>query len=463
MHRTSTSRRRGLAAVALVLGLSALAGCNGRAGSGLWQRDLEPVVLTGAQVPGLAGVAPGDVVAFRWSSELRRWQQVPVQVDQRHMAFLSRMRNGTGSSGPQALAYSDAGANAGADPVPTVDADDEIAFMAVDTGGPAPRGTGSPAGVQPGPGVRVTVTDPLATGDGVRGSGVGYLYLFERSGSELSPGAGRDYVDYDFAPVDPMGHAESSTVSTDRYSTHFSARWTRDQISIGAGPDILDRHRNLFAVGVCGRSEDTFSAGDGGYATNIDGPVRVIRSYLGANSGTYTQREHVFYRGTERVQTFLRVHAIPGIMDFYDLSAAAVGMQYSSSSTPAGVTVDGVPDVTGAAAPTWEAVTGSQGALVSTTASETDIAGLVSQAYYLDDSTPPAVQCTGDASEYGAAGTAITSAIPNTDPAIGAFQNLVATRWNVYVPASAAADVTTHVANLGAPLTTTVATFVPGA
>ena len=52
----------------------------------------------------------------------------------------------------------------------------------------------------------------------------------------------------------------------------------------------------------------------------------MIRSYLGANSGTYTQREHIFYRSTERVQTFLRVHAIPGIIDFYDYSAAAVGM-----------------------------------------------------------------------------------------------------------------------------------------
>ena len=124
--------------------------------------------------------------------------------------------------------------------------------------------------------------------------------------------------------------------ATDRYATHFSARWTRDELTLGAGPDILDRHRNLFAVGYCVRSEDTFSAGDGGYATNIDGPVRVIRSYLGANSGTYTQREHLFYRGAERVQTFLRVHPIPGIMDFYDYSPAAVGMRYSSSTTSGG-------------------------------------------------------------------------------------------------------------------------------
>jgi hypothetical protein len=458
----TTLRRGGVAVLALVLGVSILAGCNGRGGSGLWRRSLEPVVLTGAQVPALGGALPGDVVAFRWNSELRRWEQVPVQVDQRHVEFLTKMRNGTGTSGPTVLAYSDPSANAGADPVTTFDADDEIALMASDTGGPAPRGTGSPGGVVAASGLRVTVSDPLATYDADRGSGVGYVYLFRRSGTALSPAAGKDYVDYDFNPADPQGHVESSTVSSDRYSTHFSARWTRDSIRLGAGPDILDRHRNLFAVGSCIRSEDTFSAGDGGFATNVDGPVRVIRSYLGANSGTYTQREHHFYRGTERVQTFLRVHAIPGILDFYDLSAAAVGMTYSSSSTPAGVTVDGLNDVTGSAAPTWEAVVGAQGAVVSSTTSQTDIPGLAIDAYYRDDTTPPP-QCTGDANEYGAAGTAITSSIPNTDPTLGTFNTLTATRWNVYVPATEAAAAASHAANLGAPLTTSVAPFVPGA
>lgn len=457
-----TSRRALAGALALGLGASLLSGCNGRGGSGLWERDLDPVVLNGSDLPTLLGLSPGSIVAFRWNSERRDWEQVPVQVDQRHVELLSKLRNGTGSGGPSTLAYSDPGANAGADPVATLDGDDEVAFMAADTGGAAPRAASSPTDVVGGTGVRVTVTDPLASYDSVRGSGVGYLYLFQRSGSSLDPGAGRDYVDYDFQPADPSGHAEDSTVSSDRYETHFAARWTRDAITIGGGPDILDRHRNLFAVGVCGRSEDTFSAGDGGYATNIDGPVRVIRSYLGANSGTYTQREHVFYRGTERVQTFLRVHAIPGILDFYDHSPAAVGMTYASSSTPGGVPIDGVPDTVGAAAPTWEAVTGVQGALVSATSLATDIGGLAIGSYYRDDDTSPPVQCTGDADEYGASGTAISSSIPNTDPTLGSFSTFVGTRWNVYVPASQPAEVGLHVANLGAPLTTSVTTFVPG-
>jgi hypothetical protein len=446
-------------AAAVATAAAVLPGCNDHAGSELWRRDFDPVVLVGAQVTDLLGATPGDVVAFRWNGEGSYWQQVPVQVDQRHVEYLTKLRNGTGSSGPQTLAYSDPGANAGADPVATLDADDEIAFMADDAGAAAPGGAGDPGGVVAGSGVRVTITDPLRFVDGNRGGGTGYVYLFERTAGGLQPSAGKDYVQYVFAPDDPMGHAEDSTVSTNRYSTHFSARWTRDEIRLAGGVDLLDRHRNLFAVGVCTRSEDTFSAGDGGYATNVDGPVRVIRSYLGANSGTYTQREHVFYRSTERVQTFLRVHAIPGILDFYDYSANAIGMTYSSSST-AGVTIDGVPDTAGTAAPTWEAVTGAPGSIVSTSVLQTSVSGMSVQSYYLDDSTP-GTQCTGDAFEYGASGTAVTSGIPNTDPTLPNPQTFTGIRWNVYAPPSTSLGTDVHVANVTTPLTTSVAPYTP--
>jgi hypothetical protein len=458
--QTNRSRRLRAALavpVTTVVAALGLSGCNADAGTGLWARSIDPVVLTGDQLPDLVGTVPGDVVAFRYDTGADAWEQVPVQVDERHVDFLAKLRNGTGSSGPTTIAYSDPGANAGPDPVATFDANDEVAFMADDTGGQAASGAGYPDGVTAGSGVQVTVTDPLAATQSGRGSGVGYVYLFQRSGS-LPPDAGADYVDYEFAPADPTGHAEDSTVSTDRYSTHFAARWVRDGLTLGTGPDILDRHRNLFAPGVCLRSEDTFSAGAGGYASNIDGPVRAIRSYLGANSGTYTQREHTFYRQTERVQTFLRVHAISGIMDFYDYSAAAIGMTYSSSSTP-GVTIDGVPDASGSEAPTWESVSGSPGTLVSVSSVQTDISGVAMQAYYSDDSTPSTTQCTGDAFEYGASGTHITSALPNTDPAMGAANTFTATRWNAYVPAGEKAGVARLSANATTPVTAEAAPY----
>ncbi len=48
-------------------------------GNGLG-RDGEPVVLTGADLPGFAGVEPGLLVAFRCEGA---WEQVPLQVDER--------------------------------------------------------------------------------------------------------------------------------------------------------------------------------------------------------------------------------------------------------------------------------------------------------------------------------------------------------------------------------------------
>jgi hypothetical protein len=39
------------------------------------QRPEDPVVLTGADVPRLAGAQPAKVIAFRWLGQ--RWDQVP--------------------------------------------------------------------------------------------------------------------------------------------------------------------------------------------------------------------------------------------------------------------------------------------------------------------------------------------------------------------------------------------------
>ena len=40
-------------------------------------RDRDPVVLTGAELPSLLGLAPSAVVAFRYQGG---WVQIPVQV-----------------------------------------------------------------------------------------------------------------------------------------------------------------------------------------------------------------------------------------------------------------------------------------------------------------------------------------------------------------------------------------------
>ena len=73
----STSLLKSFAALSSFLCLL-LGGASGASASTLLpDREADPVVLTGADTPRLAGIAPGDVVAFRWNGA---WDQVPVQL-----------------------------------------------------------------------------------------------------------------------------------------------------------------------------------------------------------------------------------------------------------------------------------------------------------------------------------------------------------------------------------------------
>lgn len=160
--------------------------------------------------------------------------------------------------------------------------------------------------------------------------------------------------------------------------------------------------------------------------------------------------------------TNLRVHAIPSILDFFDYSAAAIGMTYRNSLNPAGVTVDGNPDSLAAGVPSWEQLTGPQGTidqigLLQTTGfTPTGVGG-----YYNDDSTPADTQCTGDAFAYGASGLFLNGSIPNTDPATGGAATLTGTRVMYFEsPGGTAADAAARRDQVVSPLQA-VATVAP--
>jgi hypothetical protein len=407
------------------------------------ERPEDPVVLTGAATPRLVGADPGQVVAFRWLSNA--WAQVPVQVDERAQIDLGKVYNQP-AKGLTSLTYTDPGTFAGPDPDPKVDADDEIAFMGFDGGAQAPAGA-APPGVVAGSGEEIRIGDSLGN------PLPAFIYLFRQTGG-LDPGAGRSYVSYSFGlksgpykttyKLAAGPNPEDSTVTTAAYTRHFSDRWVDDGLQLrtqgSSGADILDRHKALFAPGTCGRSEDTFSAGEGAFIVNKSGPVRALRAYIGANSGPYTERLHVFYQRREDITTTLRVHAIPGIMDFFDFSPAASGMTYRNNLNPDGVKVDGLPDSPALGALTWESVDGDQGGLAQVQETTTNVPGFTSSAYYLDQKTPATsaeTQCTGDGAAYGASGPRITQAIPNTDPTIGAASSLRTTRHLFFEPPGA--------------------------
>lgn len=423
--------------------------------AGIPDRKADPVVLTGSRTPALLGTTPGKVVAFRWD---RRWRQVPVQVDERAVVDYRAVRQTSGFAPFSHLAYTDPGTFAGADPDPKLDRDDEIAAMSKDAGERAARRDGAPKHVAASTGTPIRVSDPLRKGT------ARFLYLYRSRGRKLDPSAGKSYVNYDFSLNSgdykttydwngvadngngPPANLENSSVRTPFYSQHFLARWVQDQLKINAsgatGTDILDGDKDQVGYG-CGRSELTFSRGGGGYIVNKSGPVRAIRSYIGANSGTFTQQDHIYYQRGDVTNTYLRVHPGISVIDqFLDYSPAASGMTYRTSANPLGVTIDGNPDPgmeTGnALGPQidWEQATGPQGSVTLVSRVATDLPGFTAGSYYQDDSTSPATQqCGGYADDqaWGASGPALSSSGMNTDPTLNyPLYSLTGTRSNFY-------------------------------
>ena len=432
-------RSGSLVAGAVALVLAASVATASPAAAEAVSRPEDPVVVTGRTLSPLFGVAPDRVAAFR--REAGAWVLIPVQVDERAVVdFGSQPPSndepgtagtvyGTAPIGVTALQYTDPDTWVGPDPNPTVDANDEVALMARDAGEQA-AGADAPDHVDAASGVELRITDPLDPG------AESWVYLFAHDGT-LDPSAGEQLVAYDFS-LDSGDYRstyhraegpnpEDSTVTTSAYSHHFSDRWVDDELHItvggSSGVDILDRHRNQFAPFQCPRSEDTFSAGEGAFVANEVGPVRAIRSYLGANSGPLSERTHVFYEARHEIISDLRVHAIPGMMDLFDYSPAASGMTYRNSAMASDVTIDGVPDSVPTTASSWELVRGPQGSLISVRrlTAQQQLPASSRTTWYLDDTTPPGDLCTGDSAAYGVSGLRISAGIANTDPRFTPF------------------------------------------
>jgi len=441
------------------------------------KRAEEPVVLEGSQLARLNGTAPDRLVAYRYKRARHgkgSWKRVPVQVDERAQIDFGLPNGGppsgdatvygTAPDGTTALQYTDPGTFVGADPNPSLDGDDEVAFMAKDTGARAPHEL--PAGVKRAGATEVAVRDPLTKAKG-------WLYLFE-AGPKLDGEAKRDYVNYDFVlqSGDYMStylrgdgpNPETSTVATSNYSAGFSDRWLWDALRVLApdagGAEILDGLKFGFAPGACSRSEATFSDAEGAFVVNRDGPVRAIRSYVGANSGPYTQRTHYFYLARHEIVTDLRVHPIGSLFNHYDLSPAGVGMTYRNDANRGGVPVDGVQDSISSAVAAWHLWTGSQGTLFAADRRESSFderfANGTMTGFYEDDASTPIQQCWGDSSLFGSAGVFAVpqGGLPNTDPRVQPVDHLAATNVNIMAsPGATAADADRWRAEIQTPLT----------
>jgi hypothetical protein len=425
-------------------------------------RSDDPVVMTGADLPWCQGWEPDEIVAFRYDGG---WLQIPVQVDERDWRDLATIYDTT-ALGIVFPVYTDTSTFTGPDSNAAFDEDDELVFMARDAGD-VPAVFSEPSGIVSGSGVAVAVTDSL-------NGGTGTVYLFQNGGS-LQPDADTAYVDYRFQLfsgdyrstyhkwVGP--NPESSFVVTPNYRHRFSDRWIEDEINIyrgaATGVDIFDRHKLRFEPGQCGRTEDTFSNGEGCFIANKPGPVRGLRSLLGCNSGPWTQRDHFAYDTRHDLVTYLRVHSIGVITDYFDYSPAAENLTYHNDLNPAGVTIDGYHDTVALGDLEWEMVRGEQGGLIMVIGVDSDIPDLTGESYYLDDINPSIDMCTGDDHSYGASGMQYTP-IPNTDPSIGGdVYYFIGTRTIFYEPPDiTVTDAESRRAEVETPLTFTAAQYL---
>jgi hypothetical protein len=327
----------------------------------------------------------------------------------------------------------------------------------------------------------------------------GYKFSFKHNGIAHGLADYKKYYDLFTGP-----NPESSYVVTPYYRRGFADRWIDDTLEIDTGTNnammnLYSNHSSSLEPGSCGRSEYTFSGEDtlgrpstvcnplstplpqseGAFVTNIAGPIRAIRSYMGCNSGPLTQRTNIFYEQMEMDYIYLRIHQIAAIMDFYNYNPRAGSMVYNNNNNnPAtqpgwvsnnglkGISIDGVPDADWKNGPLeWELINSTYGNIFRHVNINTNIplykAGaqfptIYMQSYYLDDYNAQVqsatdgtkCQCTGDGHAWGAGGIFLTptpaapsnaSPFPFTDPRQEVdFYNVSGVEANFYLPPSAA-------------------------
>lgn len=411
-------------------------------------RNCDPVVLTGTDAACMQGEMPDDIVAFKYQSG--NWIQIPIQIDERVLLDISApydsveledirmmgnecLRNSTRDTTWNVLFYADSETHTGADTVATFDGDDELVFMSKDAGDQS-MATTYPTGTIQGSVCEIAFTDPLEM-DAI----VGYIYLFLQDGS-LDQAAGVDYITYDFTYKsdsiylddyiecvidDPNVNPEESTISTNNYTLGFTRRWQEDLLRIKAGNatevDILDRHQIFINAGTCGSTEDRFSGSEGAHIAAIDGPIRAIRSVMGAASGPFTHLDILATECQVRYNMFFRLHPANGFNDVYDMSDSARDvLTYYSERNQGGALVDGNAEALDNQDPDeWALYEGTAGSLIISWDYETDMtidtvglrydngngpADCDIRAYYDDDGAGASHPCTGDGFAYGSSG-----------------------------------------------------------
>jgi hypothetical protein len=339
-------------------------------------RDLDPVIVTGQDMPAFlnAPLAELFVYAYRGGT----WQQIPWQFDDVEHGIVTPDSNGL------------------------LDGPDQLVFMAADTGDQAPADSWPPGtSSEAYPRYELTVTDPL---DPAR---QGWAYLYRSR--VLVPVVTTDYVSYD---------AGQALIISDRYRLGLMINHPGfDRLELnGSGVDILDRTKiRLEFQFMAPQTEDDIDISPP--TLTRDGRVRVV-----LNGG-----DILGYRGLQVGRMAIDLSGVPvpllsGRLST-DLSPAASGSRYFDPNIPAGVLVDGFPDVVPASpAARWSQVSGPTGSVVRVV--DFSGAGGTPSTYYKDDQTLDNSD-TGDKRSYGDAGVKVQNPLKKFT-----FRN-----WNYMLPA----------------------------
>ena len=90
------------------------------------------------------------------------------------------------------------------------------------------------------------------------------------------------------------------------------------------GHDIWGMEDFQFTLGDCSRCTRSFEKGPTAFIANKDGPIRALRSWVGANSGMLTQRDLIMYEQRTEETTFLRLHTMPSLLMYINFNVSTI-------------------------------------------------------------------------------------------------------------------------------------------
>ncbi len=320
-------------------------------------------------MPGFAGAPLNQLFAYAYRGS--QWQQIPWQFDEvKYGAYVA-------SDNKQ------------------LDPQDELVVMGGDCGDRAAADAWiGDASARSYPRYEITVMDPLNTAK------LGWIYVYRSTG--LTETVAQDYVSFDYA---------TSVFTTPVYKLGFFIKYlggNRLELN-SSGVNVLDRSKfRLKTPGHDPYTEETLEL-DEPQPKVLDGRVRAIAGYQELGQGILT----IAYRSQfyDRVTVDFSWSPVPfeWARATADFNQNMMGGTYYDANTPAGVSVDGVPDVV-ATTPVslWQQISAATGTVIHAA----DVSGMQGTAstYYKDSATLDATD-TGDRKSYGEMGVTVANPV----------------------------------------------------